>query len=198
MPKGKEHPNMIKKSHRRKTSSQKKAPYIRTVTKAMELDWMPHWGISPDLYQKRNAAVLEVACRLSDDVVETLDSKTDSFYWFIPQVGNLAGLFPFPITHDNSEEEAELEAESLFVERYSKVLYLSPNLERTSFAIAVASVAHELAHIVLDHPTAGVPKKGSYWANEKAAWELVDSWGFSREAKKHANLYKRRERDAES
>jgi len=187
---------MPKESNRRKTRGRKKAPYNRTIEKAMEFIWLPPWGISPDLYKKRNAAIINVACRLPDDVVEVLEQKADSFYWFIPQERVLAGLYPFPITFEEYQEEDDPESDIL--KHCSKVLYLSPNLEKTSFAIAVASVAHELAHIVLDHPTAGVPKPRIYWANEKAAWKLVDSWGFGREAKKHDNLYKRRERDAKS
>jgi len=187
---------MPKKTNRRKAMGQKKAPYNRTIEKAMELIWMPHWGISPDLYRKRNAAVLEVARRLPDDVVEALEAKADSFYWFIPQERALAGLYPFPITFEEFQEEEEPDNNILY--RCSKVLYLSTNLERTSFAVAVASIAHELAHIVLDHPTAGVPKSKLYWANEEAAWKLVESWGFGREAKKHDNLYKRREKNDKS
>jgi len=185
---------MPKKSNRGKSKGQRKPQYNRTVDEVLEFIWLPHWGISPDLYQKRNAAIIEVACRLPNDVVETLEAKADSFYWFLPQERALAGLYPFPITFEEFQEEDE--PENNILKRCSKVLFLSTNLEKTSFAVAVASVAHELAHIILDHPTAGVPKPRIYWANEKAAWKLVDSWGFGREAKKHDNLYKRRERDA--
>lgn len=168
--------------------------YNRTFEEALELIWIPAWGLCPDLYEKRTAAILEVARRLPNEIVETLEAKADSFHWFIPKPRILAGVYPFPITFKGTKEE-EKSSEFGIVGRFSKVLYLSPNLEKTSFAIAVASVAHELAHIVLNHPTAGVPKPRIYWAAEKAAWKLVDSWGFSREAKKHAQLYKRREKN---
>jgi hypothetical protein len=171
-----------------------KAQYYRSLQEASELIWMPRLGLSPDLDEKRNAAVLEVACRLSDDIVETLEAKADSFRWFIPLDGTLAGIFPFPITHDKSDKN---KAGTHLIKRYSRVLYLAPGLERTSFEVAVASIVHELAHIVLEHPTVNA-QPHTYWANEEAAWKLVDSWGFGREAKKHANLYKRRERDAKS
>ena len=73
---------------------------------------------------------------------------------------------------------------------YSKVLYLSPMLERAALDIGVAVIAHELAHIALKH---NVFPGTEDETQEKAAWVLIDEWGFSREARKRAASMKRRE-----
>jgi hypothetical protein len=70
--------------------------YKRPPKKAMELLWMPQWGLSPDLCEKRNAAILEVACRLSDKVVNELEDKADSFFGLFQISGFLLAYIPFP------------------------------------------------------------------------------------------------------
>jgi hypothetical protein len=165
----------------------RKAQYNRSEDEAIGLLWMPSWGICPDFRQRRNAAILEVARRLPNDATETLEAKAESFWWFIPHERMLARVLPFVITHEEAEEE--FGTAKYIIGRYSKVLYLGPILEKISFDIVVVIVAHELAHIFLDHPMTGVPQP-TYWVNEEATWQLVDSWGFDQEAKKEEQFHK--------
>jgi len=65
---------------------------------------------------------------------------------------------------------------------YAAVLYLSPILERRSFDLAVASVAHELAHIALKH---NLHTGEEYDKQEREAWALIMQWGFTDEERRH-------------
>jgi hypothetical protein len=67
---------------------------------------------------------------------------------------------------------------------YARVLYLSPRLADVDHDVAVASVAHELAHIFLDHEVYAVPPD-VYKRQEDEAWELIREWGFAKEEKAH-------------
>jgi len=158
----------------------------RTEAEVLELTWIPgSLHVGPD--DRRYEAIIEVALRLPNDAVATLEEKADSFHWFIPGDGFLAGVFPFPLSY----EGPLLEGKAKLRERYAKVLYLSPELETKGFGIIVCSIAHELAHICLGHNPVGSPPK-LYRANEKAAWKQVAVWGFGREAREHEQFYKQR------
>jgi hypothetical protein len=63
------------------------------------------------------------------------------------------------------------------------VLHLSPTLERASLAVAIATVAHELAHVALEHDLYTQP--GDYQEQEDETWRLVDEWGFGAEITSH-------------
>jgi hypothetical protein len=158
----------------------------RTMAEIDKFMWIPSsLNVGPN--NKRYTAIIEVARRLPNDAVVTLEEKVDSFDWFIPDDECLAGVFPFPLTYEGPPTEGK------FRERYAEVLYLSPELERKDFGIAVASIAHELAHICLDHKPLGSPPE-LYRAKEKAAWKQVAAWGFGREAREHKQFYKQREK----
>ncbi len=64
---------------------------------------------------------------------------------------------------------------------YAKALYLSPILEKSAWDIVLATVAHELAHLVLDHPMYGDDK---WQEHEEEVFNRICEWGFEREAKK--------------
>lgn len=67
-----------------------------------------------------------------------------------------------------------------------KCIYLSPMLETMSVEFAVATVAHEFAHVFLRHRK---PRSKKHWErNEKEAWDLIVQWGFKGEKEEHDRL----------
>ena len=162
----------------------KQKTMYRSWVQAEEFTWLPHFGLCPNWDVQRNLAIMEVARRLPEDAVQGLEEKSDSFSWFIPLFFDddvLAGVYPFPATYDEPGTVP-----------LARVLYLSPLLERMSSDIIIACIVHELAHIYLRHSL--WPRDEVYSQNEKAAWELVDTWGFGWEAKKHELFYKQKKK----
>ena len=131
---------------------------------------------------QRHRAIAHVLCSIPPGDYQRLTDLVCSFCWFVPDYQTYGEIQPFGIT---VEEEGVP-----FGDAYSKVLYLSPRLEGAAWDITVAAVAHELAHIVLEHSV--VPRPDEYDPQEAAAWLRVCDWGFEREAKKYEALNKRR------
>jgi len=163
--------------------------YYRTESEAMKLRWMPHWKKStpcdpdpePSRNQHRGKAIIEVLRRLPPEAVERL-KEAEPFHWLIPSTGELGSVVDHRLTFDD------------FGNRYAKVLYLSPRLERLGYVSVVAVVAHELAHIVLTSECPPVPSYDAYWDAEDAADELAGLWGYSKEIKRHFQLHRRARR----
>lgn len=65
-------------------------------------------------------------------------------------------------------------------------------LECTAFDIVVAAVAHELAHILLEHKIFTSTQE-QYDAQENEVFDRICKWGFSKEAKKHRAYSKQRD-----
>jgi hypothetical protein len=153
---------------------------IRTHKQLVD-DWIfpSGGGFSGEDMDKRLEAVEEVLCRIPEKKYQKLVMMIDDFMWFIPHAWEDGKIYPFTIT---TEEEG--------LKPYSQVLYLSPSLERKAFDIVVATVAHELAHLVLKHKIVFVDQD-QYNQQEAQAWELVRNWGFVREEKKHEVASKR-------
>ncbi len=147
--------------------------------------WPGH-GISPDpMASVRHQAIYAVLSVLPDDSYSKLVEMVDGFHWFIPRYELLGQVFPFVADYQPPSEGSMKYAD------VARVLYLSPSLEKTSFRITMAVIAHELAHLVLGHKvyTSGE----EYPKQESEAWELVDKWGFEKEAKLHEAQSKRRD-----
>ena len=159
----------------KKPKKESKFKFYRSEGEALEFEWIPRWGISPNWDGRRNRAILDIASRLPEEAAKNLEQKADTFNWFIPSHGSLAGVHPFPITHC---DPAKLGL------KFSRVLYLSPKLEQKNYDIVIACIVHELAHIILDRPMES-PSPNAYCENEKEAWNLVSKWGFAKEARKH-------------
>ncbi|HSL82889.1 MAG TPA: hypothetical protein VLF66_08940 [Thermoanaerobaculia bacterium] len=66
---------------------------------------------------------------------------------------------------------------------YVDVVYLAPTIEQSAWDVAVAIVAHELAHLVLDHVS--LSNHSSYDEQEEQVFAQLCEWGFEVEAKKH-------------
>jgi hypothetical protein len=139
------------------------------------------WGEYDPFQSQRHLAIAHVLCSIPPGDYQKLVDLDDSFLWFIPHFLAYGKVEPFPITIDEGEDSLKAP--------YAKVLYLSPRLERAAWDITVATVAHELAHIILEHDL--FPYAEGYDAQEEAASLRICEWGFEREAKKHKALRKR-------
>jgi hypothetical protein len=151
------------------------------------------YGFGYGLYKsKRYLAIVEVLRRIPNADFRKLEDRIDAFCWFVPHEDTLAMVNAFPATSDKSllipsenfpyKEEDALE--------YSAVLYLSPQLEKSSFDIAIAIVAHELAHIVLKHKII-TSSEEQYERQEKEVFACICRWGFDKEAKKDRAMQRR-------
>jgi hypothetical protein len=155
---------------------------LRTIFQVAEDGLWPSADImGPDPEQSaRHAAIAHVLCRIPNDAYQVLKNAAESFWWFIPSNTTQGMIYPFPVT---VEEDGDYLP-------YAKVLYLSPRLETVAWAITIGVVAHELAHIVLEHP---VYAGADYDTNESEAWKMVADWGFALEARKCQRVHKWRE-----
>lgn len=157
--------------------------YFRTCEDVQKDLIMPFLGlgVQPGT-EVRMTAVMEVLRRLPKKDYRTLKRKTDDdeFQWFIPIYECFGGVYPFPSNVFNDNEKAPV---GLELNPYAKVIFFSPRLEEIDFDIAVAVVAHELAHIVLGHKIRVDSETNEI--QEKSAWNKVIEWGFTKEEKKH-------------
>lgn len=123
---------------------------------------------------RRHQAIMEVLRRLPPDAYAQYCDAFYSFWYFIPHEQQDGGCCPFTWTVD-----ADLKDD---VKAYAKVLYLSPRLERAAWDIIVATVVHELAHIILNHKLWNRPQE--YNAQEEEVFRITCAWGFESETKK--------------
>ena len=119
--------------------------------------------------ENRLQAIVEVLRSIpKEDYAELLRKyENNEFQWFIPPYEQLGGVHAFGAKVFEEEEEYE--------KIYANVLYLSPRLEELDPDIAIAVVAHELAHIALGH------RESTDEAQEGQAWKKVQEWGFNAE-----------------
>jgi hypothetical protein len=157
----------------------------------MELGLYPGNVMCPDpeMEGRRVMGVVEVLRRLPGEAITKLtDEQQDLlFEWFIPGDGRWGICQPFVgIIHPNARRGRERLPPLV---PYARVIYQSPLLEAKSWDLMVLVVAHELAHVVLDHPLFGCDP-ATYAKNEQAVFDLVCAWGFEKEAKKHRAIRK--------
>jgi hypothetical protein len=126
----------------------------------------------------RYAAVAEVLCCIPEEDYQTMTERWDSFQWFIPHIREDGMNYPFVATVDPEPETG------IQLAPHSHVLYLSPMLEGRAWSYVLAVVAHETAHLVLDHPVLTRDDE-VYEDQENEARELVRRWGFGIEAREH-------------
>jgi len=174
---------LIKNLERERTKKGRKL--IRNLNKIFRDGLWPTEGFEdPDpLKDTRHWAIYEVLCSIPEEDYRKLEKSSKEFWWFIPYYYTQGFIVPLSVTHFPRAKGG--------IKRmpYSKVLYLSPLLEKTSGDITLAIVAHEIAHLVLNHD----PIPEDYGRQENEAWGLVRKWGFKQEAKKYHAMIKRRE-----
>src|SRR5262245_61993141 len=118
-----------------------KRKILRTLEQVIYDHLWPSQGLSPDpAASLRHRAIVNILVRLPADAYVNLTEKADEFSWFVPDMIHGGMVMPFRYTMPRRRTRVAM----------AKVLYLSPGLERRSFDVAVASIAHELAHIFLN------------------------------------------------
>jgi hypothetical protein len=136
---------------------------------------------------RRHQAIAEVLCRLPEDAYQRLKrlkrSKRRSFSWFIPHLGTQGLVYPFPPNVRPRKQAIPQERfGSSILSPHARVIYLSPFLELRDRDHLVYVVAHELAHVWLNHALHSVGDEGEM--AEREAYRRVCLWGFEYEAHK--------------
>lgn len=144
----------------------------------------PFQGLNPDLEAQRNTAIIEVLRRIPESDFQHLDRLVDTFTWYMPAYETLAGVMPFYITHPGEQ----VQEGKLSLAPYARVIYLAPRMEDVEMEVAVAAVAHELAHIFHGHKV-DMLQDGEYQRQEDEAWNKVEEWGFIKEVEAHRRYY---------
>jgi len=151
--------------------------YRRDIEKVAADGLWPSGIIELDPEQDvRHYAIAVVLCHMPDLDYASLVDKIDSFEWFIPHAAVLGMVYPFFVTVTDHPKWRD----------HARVLYLSPALEEKSQDVAIATIAHELAHIVLDHEL--IAGNDDYSVQEDAAGNVSGSGAL-------ANRLQRRSRD---
>ncbi len=125
-------------------------------------------SISDVEYDKRLLATVEVLRLLPENWYKKLLMKIDSFSWFLPHALNMGGVEMF-----SSNTPPRIIC-NLKTKPSSKVLYLSPMLEAEKIGVSICTIAHEIAHIVLNHDV--YTKGDQYSKQEEEAWKLAKKW----------------------
>ncbi len=162
-----------------------KRKYFRSYNKLLEDCTVPFdlQSESTGLDIRKNA-LIEVLRRISEDDYQKLNEKLiNSFSWHIPDFERLGKVDIFP---SNYEFPGIIKNKKGMV---SRIIFLSPLLERLNLDLSVAIISHELAHIILSHDV--MPGK-DYWKQEDEAWDKVRKWGFTAEEKKYAEFDRNR------
>ena len=148
--------------------------YKRTTREVMEDirwgDFAEELGSSSD---KRHKALTKVMRMISEDDYRKLVVKISAINLLIEPANNLGKVHPFA------------PASTLMV-------YLSPILEGLEIGMVSVVIAHELAHIILDHKPES-PGSPEYQHQEDKAWDLASEWGFQKDVENHLELKKRGE-----
>ncbi len=118
-------------------------------------------------YSERRRVLLYVLATLPDEDYEKLCGLQYEVFLWIPPLCGYGFIRPIPPL----EEE----------DKIMKLVYLSPELEALNEKIVLAVIAHELAHLVLDHKLWGSFELDE--KQEKEAWDQVRKWGFEEEIK---------------
>lgn len=167
-----------------------KREILRSIDTLMYEDYIlpPTIGLSDvdvEEESRRDKAIKEVLQTIPEDIYKKLIDYIDDFIWFIPHEYVYGAVKPFPTTIP-----ARTLKTGQTINSTSKVLYLSPMLENEGieWAVVVAVVAHELAHIVLDHELIDDPRKESM--KEDEVYKKLCEWGFEEEAIKHREHHK--------
>lgn len=134
-------------------------------------------GSTPNT-EVRLYAVIDVLQRIPEEAYRSLSERWCEFVWFIPIEATGAMVTAFPCTLPPTKDYAAM----------AKVLYLPPDMESLDSLLSVAAVAHELAHIFLNHDLFN--NNATYAKQEREAWRTTKAWGFEKENRAHAKLYK--------
>ena len=166
-------------------SGEKRMKNIRELRDAQSSPLFPFLGLGVQLgTENRLYAVAEVLQRIPEKAYRSLCDRLDEFEWFIPADEQGAMVRDFPCTIPKTKKYVAM----------ARVLYLAPVLESRPFPAVVATVAHELAHIFLNHnPIAN--NAADYNRQEQEAWRTVRTWGFRKEERALVKFHKTLEQE---
>jgi hypothetical protein len=143
---------------------------------------------------RRHQAIAEVLARLPEDAYQRLarrKASKRSFDWFVPEAGVFGLVFPLDVNFRTKKGRLQRLGQT-WLRPHSRIIYLSPYLELRGWDCLVYVVAHELAHISLNHaPETGGDEDAE--RSEREAFHRACAWGFRREAKKIEELKKKAE-----
>ncbi|MEY2579807.1 MAG: hypothetical protein QOI49_2631 [Verrucomicrobiota bacterium] len=146
---------------------------------------LPGPGLCPEIPRdRRHAAIIEVLRKIPEKDYQSIVQQIDSIHRFVPE------------TMSYGEVEAVVgKVEMQFMPGRpvlaNRLVYFSPRLEDESDEVIIAVVAHELAHIILNHTLVPASIR-KYDAQEKSAFARIRRWGFVKEARAHRQSLSRR------
>lgn len=146
--------------------------------------WPPDCLRGDPRLARRCRAVMNVLMRIPPEAWRCLGELANAkkLLWFIPSAKG--AVMPFEVTEHIGEPSKP----------YAVVVYVSPLLENEPCELGVAVVAHELAHLILGHRISTSTQEAM--KAEKVAWDLVERWGFEKEARLHPEWPANQERIA--
>lgn len=166
---------------------------LRAFQQVCQDNLYPHPAALPDQQgcDRRHQAVAEVLCRVPEEAYERFKrirkSRRRSFDWFIPPLGTLGLVYPFLPNVRPRKQSMQLERfGTSILKPYARIIYLSPFLELRGRDALVYIVAHELAHVWLNHAMYSFDQEGE--KAEREVYRKVCSWGFQPEARKIERL----------
>jgi len=120
------------------------------------------YGVLDPRQNQRSLATAHVLCTIPDRDYRSLVGMAKSLLWFIPDFREFGSIHAL-VAGDIRRREPR-----------TKLIWLSPLLDRTEWDAAVAVIAHEMAHLV-------VPVELSIDDQEDGIWGRVANWGFESE-----------------
>jgi hypothetical protein len=158
-------------------------------------------GLYPKEFPRPNEPFCDRRCRTITEVLERLpeipyrrltkikNSKRHSLDWFVPKLDVQGLVFPFIPNVRPRKVSFRLERHGETILRpFARIIYLSLLLEFFGKGHLVYVVAHELAHLDLNHATHFTDTEGAKSEQEVSC--RVRSWGFEIEADRIEGLNK--------
>lgn len=131
--------------------------------------WPTSEGDVPGTLRVRLMALQEVLCRLPPAPYDQLCARPPLIQWHVDDRRRLGQVRPQQVR--DGETSGGVNA---------SVVELGESLEHASWPIVVTVVAHELAHVVLEHAPAADPP--AHDQQEIESWNALRQWGFAAEA----------------
>ena len=149
--------------------------YRRLDQCAADSLWSEHGSAHGQLPRtgRRQQAIRDVLCRLPPEPYSQLRQQAGRFQWYVPDEHVLGQVYPLPATYDPSTNGTPAP--------HARLLYLSPTLEHHDAPVVVTIVAHELAHIILDHDLYDLDGRQSAH-QESEVRAAMRMWGFQVDA----------------
>jgi hypothetical protein len=129
---------------------------------------------------RRTEAIIEVLRKLPLKEYDYLLKRRNYIQWVLPGYGECACVrqATFPLDETIKTEDIFWGERLNEVKGYTFLIILHYSLEHERFEFIVETIAHELAHIFLNHYRGLLPNEEWQTIQEIRADELVDKWGL--------------------